>query len=257
MPDDNHENPISSEDEAILDRLIDQMNASTDRATATVDDALGYVAKSEERLRSRDTGLNGMIRKPSQPVAVEAMNPKVLGDEDRPRKKSLAEYILEMPEGLPLDDPEIRAWLDMEPVGREFGASTMEKFAQFSPDFLAEGRGDQEQAERDFNPTDEYQNRTTAPMGQLFGLINSNPEINLATLVTLCQSQGIDLVLIPRDGSTSMTFEVSQGKLYPILNTPLALDLALKERRIGVAKGKSEVPDPVEEMETFMKKEKN
>lgn len=38
------------------------------------------------------------------------------------KKYSLRDLLEEMPEGLLLDDPESRAWLDMEPVGREFGA---------------------------------------------------------------------------------------------------------------------------------------
>lgn len=59
--------------------------------------------------------------------------------------------LAEISEGLPQDDPEIQEWMNMKPMGLEFGASVMEKFAQFSPDFLAEGRGDQEQVERDFS----------------------------------------------------------------------------------------------------------
>jgi len=64
--------------------------------------------------------------------------------EERQRKKyRLAELISQLPEVSSLDDPEIRDWMDMRTVGREFGASAMEKFAQISPAFVSEGLGDQ------------------------------------------------------------------------------------------------------------------
>lgn len=89
MREDNQEHPISPEDVEVLDRLIGQMNASTYKASAALGEALEYVEKSEQRLR---------------------------------KKYRLADLLAEMPEGVPLDDPEIREWMDMKPVGREFGA---------------------------------------------------------------------------------------------------------------------------------------
>lgn len=223
MPEDNQENPISPEDEEILNRLIEKRSASAEGASSVLAEALGAVEKPE----------------------------------DHPRKRyRLADLLMEMPEGPPLDGPEIREWVGMQPIGREFGASPLVKFARFSPDFMAEGRGDQEEAERHFDPTDEHGARTFAPMEQLLGLIKGNPEMPLATLAALCESQGVDLVLAPRDGSTTMAFRLSQGKLYSVLDTPSALDQTLKSQRIGVAKGKFEVPDPGNEVQDTTEKRK-
>lgn len=79
---------LAPNDQEILEGMIKQMNVSTERANAALDDALQFVAESEQRLRSRYRQMNVLVETP----------------------KDASER---------LEDPEIQAWLNLKPVGRE------------------------------------------------------------------------------------------------------------------------------------------
>lgn len=79
---------LDPNDQEILEGMVKQMNVSTERANAALDDALQFVAESEQRLRSKYRQLNLLDETPK---------------DARERLK----------------DPEIQAWLNAKPVGRE------------------------------------------------------------------------------------------------------------------------------------------
>lgn len=68
------------------------------------------------------------------------------------------------------------------------------------------------------------------PVVLLGKLLQDNPGITVADLVTLCASQGIDLVLIPQDGSSPVELHADHGVLRIIQRTPSALDQVLNRR---------------------------
>lgn len=124
------------------------------------------------------------------PDTIDAPNDEVASGfvGDAPRKKyRLADLLAEMPEGMPLDDPEIEEWMDMKPIGREI-----------------------------LDPTDDCETRRSVPGGEVYRLLRNNPWITVADLIALCDSHGIDLVLIPRDSANPVALLADQGELRTV-----------------------------------------
>jgi hypothetical protein len=104
----------------------------------------GNTSRTERRKRARD---DAVMHFSDTPYEIQESTMK-----NRLKKRLLYTQILALKRLRHWLTDEEYAWEFTSPIGLEFSSRprilVAEKFAKFDPNFLAEGRGDQEQAER-------------------------------------------------------------------------------------------------------------